>query len=84
MLVELVPKFGKKLGCLGWGRPWLTSGPRSIRNYMSKPWFLKLALEDEPSPLSRQIADVLKTSKGEGQLSQTQGDASNAAPNRAA
>lgn len=34
----------------------------SIRNYMSKPWFLKMALEGEPSPLARRIADVLKTS----------------------
>lgn len=30
---------------------------------MSKPWFLKMALEAEPSPLAHQIADVLKTSK---------------------
>ena len=30
---------------------------------MSKPWFLKMALEAEPSPLARRIADVLKTSK---------------------
>ena len=27
---------------------------------MSKPWFLKMALEAEPSPLARQIADVLR------------------------
>lgn len=33
-----------------------------IRNYMSKPWFLKMALEAEPSPLARRIADVLKPS----------------------
>ena len=32
----------------------------SIRNYMSKPWFLKMALETEPTPLARRIADVLK------------------------
>lgn len=27
---------------------------------MSKPWFLKMALEAEPSPLSHQIAAVLQ------------------------
>ena len=32
---------------------------------MSKPWFLKMALEAEPTPLAKQIADVLKTSKSE-------------------
>ncbi|PIL24931.1 hypothetical protein GSI_12818 [Ganoderma sinense ZZ0214-1] len=35
--------------------------PDGIRNYMSKPWFLKMALEVEPTPLARRIADVLKT-----------------------
>ena len=34
---------------------------------MSKPWFLKMALEAEPTPLARRIADVLKTSKGDVQ-----------------
>ncbi|KAI1796685.1 cystathionine beta-synthase [Ganoderma leucocontextum] len=34
--------------------------PDGIRNYMSKPWFLKMALEAEPTPLARRIADVLK------------------------
>ena len=29
---------------------------------MSKPWFLKMALEAEPSPLAKQISDVLKSS----------------------
>ena len=27
---------------------------------MSKPWFLKMALEAEPTPLARRIAEVLK------------------------
>jgi len=31
-----------------------------IRNYMSKPWFLKMALESEPSPLAHQISSILK------------------------
>ena len=30
---------------------------------MSKPWFLQMALEAEPTSLAKQIADVLKTSK---------------------
>ena len=34
---------------------------------MSKPWFLKMALEAEPSPLARQIADVLKTAEAKVQ-----------------
>ncbi|KZT10106.1 pyridoxal phosphate-dependent enzyme beta subunit [Laetiporus sulphureus 93-53] len=34
--------------------------PDGIRNYMSKPWFLKMALESEPSPLAHRIADILK------------------------
>ena len=34
----------------------------SIRNYMSKPWFLNMALESEPSALARRIADVLNPS----------------------
>ncbi|KAI0741959.1 cystathionine beta-synthase [Daedaleopsis nitida] len=37
--------------------------PDGIRNYMSKPWFLKMALEAEPSPLALRIADILKTSE---------------------
>lgn len=32
---------------------------------MSKPWFLKMALEAEPSPLAKQIADILKESPSE-------------------
>ncbi|KAJ7442297.1 tryptophan synthase beta subunit-like PLP-dependent enzyme [Mycena latifolia] len=31
-----------------------------IRNYMSKPWFLSMALEAEPSELAASIADVMK------------------------
>ncbi|KAJ7247654.1 tryptophan synthase beta subunit-like PLP-dependent enzyme [Mycena haematopus] len=31
-----------------------------IRNYMSKPWFLSMALEAEPSELAANIADALK------------------------
>ena len=27
---------------------------------MSKPWFLKMALEAEPTPLAKQIASALK------------------------
>ncbi|KAH9935966.1 pyridoxal phosphate-dependent enzyme beta subunit [Epithele typhae] len=41
--------------------------PDGIRNYMSKQWFLKMALEAEPTPLAARIADVLKTSKSEVQ-----------------
>ncbi|KAI0676026.1 pyridoxal phosphate-dependent enzyme beta subunit [Trametes maxima] len=37
--------------------------PDGIRNYMSKPWFLKMALEAEPSPLAHRIAKVLNMSK---------------------
>jgi len=36
--------------------------PDGIRNYMSKPWFLQMALEAEPSELSRQISNILKPS----------------------
>jgi len=39
--------------------------PDGIRNYMSKPWFLKMALEAEPSPLAKRIADILKDNKSE-------------------
>ncbi|KAJ7066635.1 tryptophan synthase beta subunit-like PLP-dependent enzyme [Mycena amicta] len=31
-----------------------------IRNYMSKPWFLKMALEAEPSDLAKSIAEAMK------------------------
>jgi len=33
--------------------------PDGIRNYMSKPWFLKFALESEPSELRHKINDIL-------------------------
>ncbi|TRM65592.1 tryptophan synthase beta subunit-like PLP-dependent enzyme [Schizophyllum amplum] len=33
--------------------------PDGIRNYMSKPWFLKMALEQEPSPLATTISGIL-------------------------
>ncbi|THH13629.1 hypothetical protein EUX98_g9698 [Antrodiella citrinella] len=36
--------------------------PDGIRNYMSKPWFLKMALEAEPSPLAKQISSILQPS----------------------
>lgn len=32
---------------------------------MSKPWFLKMALESEPTPLAKTISDILKTSPSE-------------------
>ena len=32
---------------------------------MSKPWFLKMALEEEPSSLAKQISNLLKDSKSE-------------------
>ena len=32
---------------------------------MSKPWFLKMALEAEPSALAQQISTILKDSKSE-------------------
>jgi cystathionine beta-synthase len=31
-----------------------------IRNYMSKPWFLQMTMEAEPSPLNVQIKNILK------------------------
>ncbi|KAJ7281507.1 tryptophan synthase beta subunit-like PLP-dependent enzyme [Mycena rebaudengoi] len=34
-----------------------------IRNYMSKPWFLSMAMQAEPSELAATIADVLKEEK---------------------
>lgn len=30
-----------------------------IRNYMSKSWFLKIAMEAEPTPLAKTIKDIL-------------------------
>ncbi|KAL0953718.1 hypothetical protein HGRIS_004908 [Hohenbuehelia grisea] len=35
--------------------------PDGIRNYMSKPWFLKIAMEAEPSPLALTISKVLQS-----------------------
>ncbi len=32
---------------------------------MSKPWFLKMALEAEPSPLAHTISNILKKSSSE-------------------
>ncbi|PCH44170.1 pyridoxal phosphate-dependent enzyme beta subunit [Wolfiporia cocos MD-104 SS10] len=40
--------------------------PDGIRNYMSKPWFLEMALEAEPSPLAGQIARILKPQTSSG------------------
>ncbi|KAG6845486.1 hypothetical protein H0H87_008383, partial [Tephrocybe sp. NHM501043] len=38
--------------------------PDGIRNYMSKPWFLKIALESDPSPLAgANLNDVLRDLK---------------------
>lgn len=34
--------------------------PDGIRNYMSKPWFLKMTMESEPSPLAGLISQVLR------------------------
>jgi cystathionine beta-synthase len=31
-----------------------------IRNYMSKPWFLNIAMNSKPSPLSDVIAGILQ------------------------
>jgi len=33
--------------------------PDGIRNYMSKPWFLEMAVQAEATPLALQIADIL-------------------------
>ncbi|KAM6497156.1 Tryptophan synthase beta subunit-like PLP-dependent enzyme [Amanita muscaria] len=33
--------------------------PDGIRNYMSKPWFLDIAMNSEPTPLSRTIQKIL-------------------------
>jgi hypothetical protein len=35
-----------------------------IRNYMSKPWFLNIAMNGESSPLSDLIASVLQGAPG--------------------
>jgi len=36
--------------------------PDGIRNYMSKPWFLKMAMDAAPSPLAGVISQVLRES----------------------
>jgi len=35
--------------------------PDGIRNYMSKPWFLNIAMEAAPSPLAGAIAQILRS-----------------------
>jgi len=37
--------------------------PDGIRNYIGKEWFLDLALKGEPSPLSRQIKNIIGSKK---------------------
>jgi len=37
--------------------------PDGLRNYIGKEWFLDLALKVEPSPLSRQIKDILASKR---------------------
>nr|GAT47337.1 predicted protein [Mycena chlorophos] len=37
--------------------------PDGLRNYISKPWFLKLAMEGEASELATSIAEVLKANE---------------------
>lgn len=34
--------------------------PDGIRNYMSKPWFLNIAMQAEPSPLASVVAQILQ------------------------
>ncbi|KAJ3572679.1 hypothetical protein NP233_g2927 [Leucocoprinus birnbaumii] len=34
--------------------------PDGVRNYMSKPWFLKIAMESEPTPLREIIGKILQ------------------------
>ncbi|TFK29644.1 tryptophan synthase beta subunit-like PLP-dependent enzyme [Coprinopsis marcescibilis] len=40
--------------------------PDGIRNYMSKSWFLNIAMESEPSPLAGTIKQILGSSKPNG------------------
>lgn len=42
---------------------------------MSKPWFYKIALEQEPSPLAGIIADVLKPLNTSAESSESEADA---------
>jgi len=37
--------------------------PDGIRNYMSKPWFLQMTMEAEPTSLAKQIKSILGPSK---------------------
>ncbi|THH05272.1 hypothetical protein EW145_g4927 [Phellinidium pouzarii] len=50
---------GEKLASSG-GKNVVVVLPDGIRNYMSKPWFLQMTMEAEPSPLAKQIACILK------------------------
>jgi len=45
--------------------------PDGIRNYMSKPWFLQIAMEQAPSNLANQIADILSTKTEQSKASIT-------------
>ncbi|KAG6810766.1 hypothetical protein H0H92_010423 [Tricholoma furcatifolium] len=45
--------------------------PDGIRNYMSKPWFLKIALESEPTPLAGVISKVLRKGDESGSKMKT-------------
>jgi hypothetical protein len=36
-----------------------------IRNYMSKPWFLEMTMQAEPSQLAGRIQQILKPMKSE-------------------
>jgi len=51
--------------------------PDGIRNYMSKPWFLNIAMEAPPSPLAGAIAQVLQSGpikEANGELAQGSGE----------
>ncbi|KAF9466073.1 cystathionine beta-synthase [Collybia nuda] len=50
--------------------------PDGIRNYMSKPWFLKMAMEAEPSPLASIIANVLHETSSTQKLDNLSDDSS--------
>jgi len=49
---------GKQIG-LAEGANVVVLLPDGIRNYMSKPWFLQMTMEAEPSALAKQIKSVL-------------------------
>lgn len=40
-------------------RSFIHHGRNSIRNYMSKPWFMNIAMEAPPSPLAGAIVQIL-------------------------